>query len=240
MMPDGSLVAVAVEGGHRGTNVAVTDQGAAARYVSDHGAELTDEAAAAIWRVARDWGLEDRPHDLRLGSDRPRLAPRTPQVRTSAVPLPDIGWAIAVVANASRDAAIAALKAARRRAKGDFHEAVARGMERVFGVAALTRKGRLAGISAKPHTFEWLAKMASGHLLTLDTALPDAGSIGAVVVRNLDVRRAQHERLTQVIAYDEAEAWPSEMIEQLRLAEAEIVQGRALDKSLASLLADLR
>jgi hypothetical protein len=236
MMPDGALVTVAVEGGQHGQSLCVTDNGTAARYVSEHGLELTPEAAEAIWRVASEWGLERRPRDEVAPGSGFRLVPGMPQVRTGSVPLSDLPWALTVVANACRDAAVAALRAARRRSKTDFHDAVALGLQRVFGGEALTRHGRLTGVSEKPHVFDWIARAKNGRLVAVDTVVPEPGSISAVVLRNLDVRRALHANLLQVIAYDDAEQWASEGLEQLRLAETEVVQGRSLDVSLPRLV----
>lgn len=236
MMPDGALVTVAVEGGQQGQTLCVTDNGTAARYVSEHGFELTPEAVDAVWRVASEWGLERRPRDDMHHPSGLRLVPAMPQVRTANVPLADLPWALSVVANACREAAVAALRAARRRSKTDFHDAVALSLQRLFGGGSLTRHGRLSGVSEKPHVFDWLARGKGGALITVDAVGADQGSISSAVLRNLDVRRASHPNLLQVIAYDEAEPWAAEGIEQLRLAEAEVIQGRSLDVALSRLL----
>jgi hypothetical protein len=159
-----------------------------------------------------------------------------PQVRTGSLPLSDLPWALTVVANASREAALAALRAARRRSNTDFQEVVVIGLQRIFGGEALTRHGRLTGISEKPHVFDWVARAKGGGLVAVDMVVPEPGSISAVVLRNLDVRRASHPDLLQVIAYDDTEQWASEGLEQLRLAETQVVQGRSLDQSLAYLI----
>jgi len=230
LMPDGGVLYVQVEGGRTGATIVVSDNGAAARSVSEQGHNLTSQAAAAIWRVARQWGLEPRPIDEK------GLVPRTPVLRSRPVPLSDLRWAVMVVANAARDAADSALKASKKDAKESFCISVARSMERVFGSERLTRNSRIMGSSARGHLFDWVARTEGGRKVSLDLALPEPGSVSSTVLRNLDVHRAGHPGLLQIITYDEGAPWPSEMLDQLGLAEVAVVQAGSLELALPGLV----
>jgi hypothetical protein len=81
---------------------------------------------------------------------------------------------------------------------------------------AVRRDAQLLGASNKRHKFDFLVDTRPNQQLVVDAALPDASSINAIVVRQLDVKAAMTPGVSQMIVYDDRDAWRSEDIALLR------------------------
>lgn len=197
LYPTNHIVQVHVEGGE-GTFV-VHDNGGAVdqlRAMGGHDAR----PLPAIRSVARRDGL--KVSDLQ-------------RIYVSNVGLDGLESAIALVANASRDAAellISRFRPSPRRPLGEELEAILN-----LRFPALWRKEEVfIGESNKQYHLDYSVVLPNNRKLVLETVKPDASSINAAVVANLDVRNA-NPTLIQRIVYDDAEKWPVESLRLLRV-----------------------
>lgn len=233
LLPDNSTVVLEIEGGTDGRVAVVSDAGLAARFVSEHGLELTVEAAAAIRRVARSWGLALPP--------RPegRAPARWVTLRSRPTVIGDLPAAVRQVANATREAAVAALTSARAARTRDVVAQVDAALLRLFDKAQIRHEAPLPGESDARHKFDWLIALHGGGDLALDLAMPQFSSLASAVVRHLDVRlkaEATGQRLRQVIAYDDSQRWQAEQLHQLHLPGVPVVQASAVQRELAEIM----
>jgi hypothetical protein len=127
----------------------------------------------------------------------------------------DLPSLVPYLANVSVEASIF-LHARRRKKKlVDLREEVNRILVQRYD-DAVTRHKPLLGASNKVHRFDFIVEASKTQRLAIDAALPDASSINAIVVRQLDVRAAKPEGVSQMIVYDDRDKWKSEDIALLR------------------------
>ncbi|WP_424138626.1 hypothetical protein [Roseomonas chloroacetimidivorans] len=207
LLPDGSAVVLSVEGGRSGTRFVVHDSGAGLAVLSNAGLPGGPHVVAAANRVVRSRGLHMEG-----------AAVASPPVEAEAVPAM-IKW----VADSARRAAEAAVSEARKKERRLLRERVQGELRRIFGEATILQKGTLRGRSNDAHRFDFLISAPGGLKLALDTPTPDPSSVAAVVIRHLDVRAAELPGVRQAIAFDEADAWPSNSLDQLRLAGVPLI-----------------
>ena len=140
----------------------------------------------------------------------------TYRIFAPAVSVDGLEGAIALVANAARDAAIMLISRHRpmpRRPLGEELEAILN-----IQFPALWRKEEvLVGESNKHYKFDYTVALRNKEKLVIEIANPDASSINAAVVANLDVRNANPSGLIQRIVYDDHEKWPAESLRLLRV-----------------------
>ncbi len=65
----------------------------------------------------------------------------------------------------------------------------------------------IIGASNKPHKFNYVIYLSGERKLLIDPAVPEASSINARVVANLDVRMAENPLISQLIVYDDGMKW---------------------------------
>ena len=127
-----------------------------------------------------------------------------------------LAGAVALVANAARDAAdllIAHHRPLPRRPLSQELEAI---LDVQF--PSLWRKEEaIVGQSNKHHRFDYTIAVDHNRKILLDIAKPDASSINAAVVANLDVRTAHPNAFIQRIVYDDADSWSAENLSLLRV-----------------------
>jgi hypothetical protein len=137
------------------------------------------------------------------------------RIYVSGVPVDGIEGAISLVANASRDVAdflVSRYRPSPRRPLGEELEAILN-----LRFPALWRKEEVfVGQSDKQYRFDYSVALPNNRKLVLETVKPDASSINAAVVANLDVHNA-HPELIQRIVYDDTEKWPVESLRLLRV-----------------------
>jgi hypothetical protein len=137
------------------------------------------------------------------------------RIYASNVSVDGLEGAISLVANASRDVAdflVARFRPHPRRPLGEELEMVLN-----LRFPALWRKEEVfIGQSKKQYRFDYSVELPRDRKLVIETVMPDASSINAAVVANLDVRNA-HPELMQRIVYDDADKWPVESLRLLRV-----------------------
>lgn len=119
----------------------------------------------------------------------------------------EIGAAVALVANASRDAAERYFAFSKSRPSRNFKRLVAELLQRNFG-EELKPYFHVVGNSTKQHAFDY-AITRKERIILLDSVLRDPPSINSRVVANLDVKANQDPKYVQFIVYDDQEQWPS-------------------------------
>jgi hypothetical protein len=207
LLPDGSTVVVSVEGGNSGNRFVVHDSGAGLAVLSNSGLPGGANVIAAASRAVRTRGLHMEGASV-----------ASPPVEADGVPAM-IKW----VADGARRASEAAIAEARKRERKLLRERVQGELRRIFGEATVLQRGVLRGRSNDPHKFDFLISAPGGFRLALDAPTPDPSSVAAVVIRHLDVKAASLPGVRQVIAFDEADAWPSNSLDQLRLAGVPLI-----------------
>lgn len=127
---------------------------------------------------------------------------------------------IALVANASKEAAHALITRYRAIPKRNFREMLAQMVdtERSQGrFLDVSFKRMIVGASSKSHKFDYDIVLPSQKRLLLDSVVPEASSINSVVAANLDVRQAELPDTFQRIVYDDADEWRAEDLNLLGL-----------------------
>lgn len=212
LLPNGLAIVLTVEGGAQGNRFVVSDVGAALAVLSDSGLPSGKNVIAAANRAALS-------RNLRLEG----AAVVSPHVEADDIPA-TIKW----VADGSRRVAEAAIAEARRKERRLLRQRVEGDLQTIFQDATIRLRGVLRGRSNDAHKFDFLVRGLSGFQLALDAPTPDASSIAAVIVRHLDVKAAGIAGLRQVIAYDDADTWPSKSLDQLRLSGVPLVAAQEL------------
>jgi hypothetical protein len=218
VLPSGAGVTVMLSGG-RSEMIAVSDGGTAIRHARETGMDLAECDLRAVRRAAKAAGLDFGSGELFV-----------------QVPAGDLAWGISKVANATRDIAHVAVRAAQRRIARNFKAVVRQQLDRIFPTGIVTGRAAVPGVSARPHRFDYAVRLATGRQLTLDLPNPDPNTISSIVLRNLDVKRRNRPDLVQVIVWDDREQWTAENLAQLRLADVALVRGSALETALRELL----
>lgn len=218
-MPSGMGVTVLVAGGRSGETVSVTDGGAAIREVRDIGLQILEHDLRGVHRTLKNL----------------RMTFGDGEIRAPLVPVEDVGWAIALVANVARDMAMQLLKSVRVRRATSFKDRVNEQLMAIFKTAIISRGLRVAGITSRSYRFDYGIRLADGRHLTLDLPEPEPSAISATIVRNIDVGRRKDGNLIQAIAWDDEIHWQGEILDQLRLAGVPLLKGSVLTEGLPRL-----
>lgn len=215
--PSGSLVQVLVRGGEN--TFVVSDDGAAISEIEAAGAIITNPEKS-IRSIARAYGLEcDRET---------KSTPSTGSIYRPYVDRRGLALAIALVANASKDAADYLFRATKIPRERDFKVLLRRFLETRF--AENLRSDILLGHSNKAHKFEHLIHLSDGKRIIVDPVMHDPQSINARVVANMDVRLANYDKLEQRIVYDDEADWKPEDLSLLQVGSTTVIPfSRAAD-----------
>jgi hypothetical protein len=190
LYPSMSAVVITVEGGK--DTFLVHDGMRAVREASASGARF-EKVSSLLRSAVRPYGLE---------------ITETGAIRSHSLPASDVGAAIVVVANASREAA--GLLIGRRRAPvlRDAKQLVRRILLERFAESRVHTDFRIIGASSKAHRFDYVVDAENGSQLLFDIVLPEASSINSAIVANLDVMRRQAERaVVPRLVYDDERDW---------------------------------
>lgn len=208
MYPSNGFVQVVVHGGVN--TFVVSDRGGALRELEGAGADVSNPDKLLRSLVTT--------HGLRIGNG----VISSPQCSAETLAV-----AITLVANASKEAAdwlFATLKIKRSK---NFREVVAMYLRMKY--EQHVRADTVVGASNKPHKFDNLILLPHGGRLIVDPVIPDASSINARVVANMDVRLAEHQGLEQRIVYDDEDEWRVEDLNLLQVGATVIPYSRAND-----------
>lgn len=198
LYPSNAVVRVCVSG--RLNEFRVHDDGGALDEFESSGG-VANDAIATIRNKAREQGL---------GVTRAGL------IHTSeAVGLDQVAGAIVLVANASKEAAHLLLEKYRAHPRRNFRQELAGILELKFG--RLSSRGPVVGMSNKPHKFDYDIRLSGDRRLLIDAVVPEASSINAVLVSNIDVKQAERSDLIQRIVYDDHDDWKSSDLTLLSL-----------------------
>lgn len=125
-------------------------------------------------------------------------------IRAPACAASQVGYAIAMVANASKAAADMLFTRVKVRPHDNFKEVVSNFLNVAF---ADVRHEVIVGNSNKPHKFDNIIHLSSGKRIIVDAVVPDANSINARFAANMDIRSAGLSKLEQRIVYDDNDHW---------------------------------
>lgn len=134
---------------------------------------------------------------------------------SESVAYDDLPGVVPYLADVSVRASIFLRGRRRKKKLVDLREEVNRILVQRFA-RAVERDGHLLGASNKRHRFDFIVGASSEQRLAIDAALPEPSSINAIVVRQLDVRAAKPQGVSQLIVYDDRDKWKSEDIALLR------------------------
>jgi hypothetical protein len=202
LYPSNSVVSVYVSGG--ASEFKVTDGGGALKEFLSGGGQ-TYEDIAVLKSAARPMGL--------LVSD-------AGIIHSPMLNLEQVLGAIILVANASKEAALTLVSRFTPAPKKNFREMLAKLIdgERVQGRFTDVSKHRvIVGASTKSHKIDYEISFAGQRRLLVDTVVPEASSINAVLAANLDIKQAELPDTVQRIVYDDEEDWKSADLALLNL-----------------------
>jgi hypothetical protein len=188
--PNGTTVVVRVSGGpgHNNTdgNYFVTDFGLGFTEAEMMGFERTYVRQARAVALAAGVGFDEHAF----------FAVEVPQDRISG--------AIATVANCSAEAvAVTAFKASER-AHADAAEYLIEKLEKTFGIARVTKNGKVLG--ASNHEWEMTATVADGRRQSVfEVATKHANSIASVATKMNDIARLEHAPRRIVMVHNKAD-----------------------------------
>lgn len=208
--PSGQLVSVVIRGGEN--TFTVSDDAGAIAEIEAAGATLASPERA-IRQVVRTYGLEcdkDTPKRLSTGS-----------IYRPYVDRNGLALAIALVANASKDAADFLFHSQKIPRERNFKVLLRKFLEATY--ADRVRSEVLVGHSNKPHKFDNIIHLEAGIRVIVDPVVRDLQSINARVVANMDVRLANYPKLEQRIVYDDEDEWKSEDLSLLQVGSATVV-----------------
>lgn len=189
MYPSNGLVQVVVRGGE--TRFRVSDDGGAIRELLSAAGDV-DNHDAALRRAIAARGLI--VHGGAISS---------PEVPREALSI-----AIALVANASQEAAQWLFTHTKIRQSRDFRKVVRDFLRKRF-VDQELKEVTVVGGSNKPHKFDSVVLLPGGRRLLVDAVVHDANAINSAVVSHLDVRARQDPSIEQRIVYDDDDEWPA-------------------------------
>ena len=130
------------------------------------------------------------------------------------VPREGLVGAIALVANASQDAAHSLISRMRPMARRVLTEEVETILDLRFP-SRWKREEAHIGYSNKQHRFDYAVSLKNDSTLLMDIVKPEASSINAAVVAHLDVQRAKPKGLVHRVIFDDEDKWSSENLSLL-------------------------
>lgn len=197
MYSSGSIVRVVVEGG-RG-EFKVHDAGGAIDEFSTVGA-VNPKAISILRSHFRDRGIQ---------------TDKSGRLVSPAVQTDGLGPAIALIANASREAEDLLFSRWKPKVRRNFRQLLQQMLEAQF--AHLKAEPEIEGASHKQHRFDFGIERGKGGLVLVDAVYNDPNAISSTVLRNLDVSRTEPGRFDQRIVYDDAEEWRAEDLNLLAI-----------------------
>lgn len=201
LYPSNAPVAVLIQG--RTDEFVVSDDGGAVDQVESAGVPFPDPDRR-LKPMLRRKGLKIASGAIH--------SPRVPPVGLPA--------AVALVANASKEAAHWGLMHLRPRRARDLASEVKRIID---GFGGLGRTGELfVGASNKQHAFEFVLRPKPNLVLLIDPVLNDPSSINAKVVAHIDVRQAGNDNVEQRLIYDDEEDWGAADLNLLKVGATPI------------------
>jgi hypothetical protein len=189
LYPSNGMVSVMVRGGPN--RFFVSDEGGALREILSAGADV-QHPDKTLRRVLHLSGLL-------VGAGK---------ISSPEVGLAELPAAIALVANASKDAADWLFDHCKIERRRDFKRIVRDFLAQTF-VEQEMKTATVAGNSNKIHKFDNVISLPSGKSLIVDAVVHDMNSINSSVVANLDVQARSDPRLIQRIVYDDEDEWPA-------------------------------
>lgn len=129
---------------------------------------------------------------------------------------------IALVADASRTAAINMIRHFKPEADYNFKLEFERFIENSFA-RQIERKGKLLGASNKSHSFDYIIDIKEVGKVAIDAVTPDANSINSAIVAHLDLSNAHRKDVRQFIVYDDRAKWRASDLALLSVGAPTIV-----------------
>jgi hypothetical protein len=208
MYPSNAFVQVVVHGG--ANTFVVSDDGGALRELDAVGVEPSDPPRALVQLVSSQ--------GLRLIDG----VIRTPNCTGDELPV-----AIALVANASKEAAEWLFGHTKIKRNRNFREVVSNFLRTRYDHRVVHET--LVGKSNKAHKFDNLIRLENGRRLIVDAVVNDPASINSRVVANLDIRSAEYEGLEQRIVYDDDDEWRPEDLSLLQVGATVVAFSKVND-----------
>ena len=195
----GDIIHVTIEGGINEFHV--HDDGSAIRIFENAGGEQ-ETAPKIVTAFLRGHGL---------------IVDKFGVISAPRVTLDELGPAIVLVANATRDAAEHLVHRWRPVARKKFKEAVRDLLEAEFPTR-WDHDRAVIGHSNKTQKFDFAIDLPDDRRIVFDAVVQDQNSISTAVVRHLDVARAGDESVIQRIVFDDRGGeWRSSDINLLRM-----------------------
>lgn len=210
MMPSGMLIRVHIQ--LRDGLLFLHDNGAAFDEIACHGVECRNPS----------------PVRAMLSETRFRLTPEG-QIFRDAVKPDDVGAGVSMIADASLRAAQYMLAHNKARIGKPLDVRVREALRLRFPDGMV--QYRFVGQS-RQQTFDYGFEYDQQTIL-VDAVQPDLSSVNSAIVKSLDALRAPNGRARPILIYDEADHWPSDMLNLLgmageRVSYKRIEQGRLL------------
>jgi hypothetical protein len=200
LYPSMSAVTVFVEGGE---DYFVVHDNAGAIHEASGAAARFDFPERIMHPVAKGYGLSVS----KFGS-----------IHMTGARANEVGSAIVMVANASKDAAAALLARHKPVIARDAKDIVRQILHRRFAEGRIHSGIHIAGAS-KSHKFDYAVDFENGSRLLLDVVVPDASSINSAIVASFDVsKRSTDEKIIQRIVYDDMRKWNPQDLDLLSTA----------------------
>lgn len=186
-------------------------------FVSDEGGAIRDVESAGAWLEKPDRLIAPIVSPFGLKSFNGIVASR--EISTS-----DLGIAIAIVANASKNVAEYLFSHLKVKPTRNFKEVLSAFLRTSYDDAV--REETFVGQSNKAHKFENVIVL-HGKKLVVDPVINDRSSINARLVANMDLKAAKHEGVEQRIIYDDRENWQPEDLNLLQVGARVVPYSKA-------------
>lgn len=130
----------------------------------------------------------------------------------------EVGAAIVMVANASKEAAAALIARYKPVIERDAKDIVRQILHRKFADVRIHAEVHVPGAS-KSHKFDYAVDFENGSRLLIDVVVPDASSINSAVVASFDIsQKVAVERIIPRIVYDDERKWNPQDLNLLKAA----------------------
>lgn len=148
------------------------------------------------------------------------LADRRGWLAARPVPLAQIPAMIAVLAEATREAAEFLIRKLETRPKSRLKTTVDQDLNQMFG-NSVRRKVKLQGAESE-HVFDYAVRLSGQRQLVLDLVTPEPSSVNAAIVAHLDLRHRDDPNILQAIVYDPDDNWEARDVSLLSMAKQPI------------------
>jgi hypothetical protein len=149
------------------------------------------------------------------------------------VPLDAVAGVVALVANASAQAAHHAIDNIKIRRRRDLRLAISDVLQSRFAISHIKHEYQITGHSNKLYRFDTVVEIGGEKRLIIDAVLPEPTSINARVVSHLDVKHSNDPTLIQRIVYDDEEEWDASNLQLLQMASTLVpftMMGPSIDR----------